>query len=408
MRLPYRLARLAMLGVLAGSCNSADRSADSSAAQIPSLEPDVEIGLVEGDSAYLFGDIVSVAVDGSGRMYVGDRIGATVRAYDGSGRHLKRIAREGRGPGEIYGWPADVTVTPDGQVYVRDGSRITVFVPSEPGGIADSVAAVWTLPGYGNLSSTRSRISRSGEYLYPSYLFLNDVPPRYFYLPFRDGVPTGDTLEVPTYDGLKGLRRASYQVSANSGRLLTGLSHVPFAPLPVWDVTSAGTLLSSDGNTYAFIETDLRGDTLRTITGPEGSDIEIPAPERADSAHALAERLDTLPVPIDDVIGLGDGVREQRLPTRLPPLIGLYVSTDGSIWVERWPGEGHGQSRFYDHLDPDGRLITQIELRAPLSRDPPPFFGTDHVVGVVVDPETGVERIVRFNLSSQPARPIPG
>ena len=45
-------------------------------------KPDLTIGLIEGDSAYLFGDIRSVAVDTAGRIYVGDRIGANIRVYD--------------------------------------------------------------------------------------------------------------------------------------------------------------------------------------------------------------------------------------------------------------------------------------------------------------------------------------
>lgn len=208
--------------------------------------------------------------------------------------------------------------------------------------------------------------------------------PRFFYLPFRAGRPTGDTLEVPPYPGLTGRRTAYYRIGAD-GAMLEGLSHVPFAPLPVWDVMHAGTILSSSGREYTFIETDTEGDTLRVITGPTREPVEIPAGERADSARALDIRLDSVPVPLDQVIGLGEGIRERRLPTTLPPLIGIHVATDGSIWVEKWPPEGQAGSRFYDVLDADGRLRTRVMLRAPLTRDPPPFFGARYVVGVVRD-----------------------
>ena len=165
------------------------------------IEPDLSIGIVEGDSAYLFGAIVSVASDSAGHIYVGDRIGATIRAYDESGRFLKRIARDGQGPGEIDRWPADIALGAGGTIYVRDASRITIFSPREPAGVADSVAAVWPLPSLGNLSSTRGRVDIAGNYLYPGYLFRPDQPPRIFYLPVRDGSPTGDTLDVPPYPG---------------------------------------------------------------------------------------------------------------------------------------------------------------------------------------------------------------
>jgi len=386
---------------LASGCSGTGDSPGGSPLESTIFDPDVTIGLIEGDSVYLFGDIWSVAVDIVGRVYVGDRIGATVRAYDGSGQYLKRIARGGGGPGEISGWPADITTSSDGRLYVRDGLRITVFAPNEPGGVADSVEAAWPLPGYGNLSSTRSRVGQAGVYYYPNYLFRDEELPRFFYLPFRDGVPTGDTLEVPPYPGLSGRRRASYRIGPGSGRLLDGLSHVPFAPLPAWDVTHAGTILSSDGARYELIETAQGGDTVRVIEGPAGGLVEIPGAERADSARALDARLDTLPVPIDDVLGLGEGVRERRLPTTLPPILGIHVAADRSIWVERWPAEGEGQSRFFDILDEDGRFRARVVLRAPLARDPAPFFGARYVVGVVTDSETGVERVVRFTITGE-------
>jgi hypothetical protein len=398
----FRRSLVAFLSLLPLSlgvgCGETDDTPDRPSVEAIILEPELTVGLVEGDSVYLFGDIRTVAVDTSGRIYVGDRIGATVRAYDEFGRYLMRIAREGEGPGEISGWPADITTGPDDKLYLRDGTRITTFAPREPGGIADSVAATWPLPGYGNLSSTRSRVGESGEYYYPNYLFRTDEHPRFFYLPFRGGALTEDTLEVPPYRGLSTRRRAFYRTGPGGGRLLDGLSHVPFAPVPVWDMTPAGTILSSDGAENELIESSMDGDTIRVIRIPVGGSGAIPVGEREDSARALQDRLDSIPVAIDEVLGMGEGVREGRLPVNLPPVLGLYVGADGSIWVERWPAEGEGDSRTFDILEMDGSFRARVVLRAPLSRDPPPFFGSRYVVGVVTDPETGVQRVVRFSI----------
>jgi hypothetical protein len=380
------------------SCGRGENRGAADARSAIEIEPDITIGLEDGDSAYLFGDIVSVAVDEVGRTYVGDRIGATIRIYDGGGQYIKRIARAGGGPGEIYGWPADITLGPDGRIYVRDGSRVTIFAPTAPGGVADSVAEMWSLPGYGNLSSTRSRVGDDGTYLYPGALSLADELPRFFYLPFQNGVPTGDTLELPGYPGIAGRRRALYRLGKTDGRLVDGLSHVPFAALPAWDVTRAGTILSSSGRDDRIIETGVGGDTIRAIEAPAVKQTAIPPRERLDSARALDERLDSLPVPVEQVVGLGEGVRERRLPATLPPIVEIHVASDGSIWVERWPPEGKGQARLHDVLDVDGRFRTRIVLLAALASDPPPYFGAKHVVGVIRDPETGVERVVRFTL----------
>lgn len=394
-----------VLSVVAG-CDRAGDASGSTAVDRLLIRPDFTIGLVDGDSAYLFGDVVSVAVDEDGTVYVGDRIGALVRAYDPDGRYLAQIARAGEGPGEIYGWPADITAGPDGRLWVRDGSRITVFAKSVGSEVPDSVAALWPLPGYGNLSSTRSRVGQSGDYYYPNYLFRDEELPRFLYLPFAGGEPTGDTLEVPPYPGLAGQRTASYRTGPGGGRMLEGLNHVPFAPLPAWDVTRAGTILSSTGAEYVLIETDMNGDTLRVIQGPAGDRRRIPPAERTDSARALDARLDTLPVPIDQVRGLGPGVRDRQLPETLPPIIGIHVAVDGSIWIETWPPEGRSNSRFFDVLDEEGHLHDRVELTAPVTRDPPPFFGERYVAGVLRDPDTGVERVVRFTIPSDPAMPL--
>ena len=387
-----------ILGLLFACSPAGDAPKEELAYERVVIEPDFIIGLVEGDSAYLFGDIRSVAVDTAGRVYVGDRIGANIRVYDAAGRFIKRIAREGRGPGEIYGWPADMTFAPDGMLYVRDGAGITVFGPARPGEIADSVAATWLLPDYGNLASTRSRVADSGEYYYPGYLFRPDELPRYFYLPFHESTPTGDTLEVPAYRQLASRRRAMYRLGATDGRLLDGLSHVPFAAAPAWDVTRSGTIISSDATRYELIETNMNGDTIRVIRGPARTARPIPAAEKLDSARALAARIDSLPVPLDRVIGLGEGVREQRLPETLPVLIAIHIATDDAIWVEQWSPQGQGDRRFYDVIGPDGQLRGRVVLDAALMNDPPPFFGARYIAGVVTDPLTGVEKVVRFTI----------
>ena len=383
------------------ACGPGDDAATSAGTGALVIEPDLTIGLVEGDAAYLFGDIGAVAVDTVGRVYVGDRSGSTIRAYDETGRYIKHIARRGGGPGEISDIPADIAATGHSTIYVRDGSRITVFAPSRSGEVADSVTALWPTPGLGNLTPTRSRVGADGEhYYYPSGRYGRDQLPRFFYHVLDNGVVTNDTLEVPPYPGLAARRPAMYRLGRDA-LLLPGLSHVPFAPLPAWDVTPAGTLLSSAATRYALIETDVNDDTVRVIEGPGGTLREIPAAEAADSARALDARLDSLRVPIDEVQGVGEGVRERRLPAELPALIGIHVATNGTIWVEQWPPEGQGQSRFYDVFDVNGQFTSSVVLRAALNRDPPAFFGSHFLAGVTTDSATGVERVVRFSIPDQ-------
>jgi len=367
------------------------------------LDPVALIGRVEGDPAYMFGDIRSVAVDDSGNVYVGDRIETSVRAYSADGTYIERVAREGHGPGEITGWPSNLTFGPGGRLYTRDATRITVFAPSGRTGLADSVATDWLVPGYGNLTSQRSRVGDDGAYYYPDGAYYVDRPSRFFYQVFRAGKRTADTLEVPHYDGAEARHTAFVRLGPRDGRMVQGLSHVPFAPIPTWDVTQRGTVLSTDGASGRLLETDLHGDTVRVLT-PDGVEPRRIQPgERTDSLKALEARIDSLPVTLDKVVNLGRNAADRRLPELVPAIVSLRIATGGRIWVERWPAPGTGRTRSYDVYDATGAHLASITLRAPLVTDPPPFFGRNDVVGVTTDPETGSNFVTVFELPELPS-----
>lgn len=362
------------------------------------LDPSVVIGEIEGDPAYLFGDVRAVAVDDGGRIYVGDRIGASIRAYSASGKFIAQLAREGQGPGEIEGWPADMTFGPDGNLYVRDASRVIVFASSAAADVPDSVASTWRVPGYGNLTYSRSRVGDDHTYYYPNGSFRIGERPRFFYQLFRGRDVLGDTLEVPFHEGMEGQRTAFYRLGPSGGRMVHGLSRVPFAAVPTWDVSHAGTILSSDGLGAALVETGLAGDTLRIMRLDSAAPRLVPPRERADSLKALNARIDSLPVPLDQVINLGKDVADRRLPEILPAVVAVHIAAGGLVWVERWPPEGAGDSRVYDVFEATGEHRASVTLRAPLVAEPLPFFGRRAVVGVVRDAVTDVDRVVGFSL----------
>ena len=362
------------------------------------LDPVLTIGLDAGDSNYLFGAITSVTADADGRIYVGDRIGTTVRVFDAAGAFVRQLAGPGQGPGELSGRPIDIMVGHDDRLYMRDGTRITVFERRVGGPVPDFVASdTWRSPA-GNNSPSRRRLSRGGRYYDPGGRWTRNEHPRFYFRLFHEGVLSGDTLEVPPYAGLVAHRPALLRLGSGPDALmLPGLSKVPFSAVPVWAVTLDGTLLSSDGASSTLFETDLAGDTLRMIRLPEPRVRTIPPGERADSLRALERRIARVPGRLNQIEGLGLGVEERRLPDVPPAVLGLHIGEDGSIWVERWPPEGQDTFRYYDVLDESGVFVHLVVLRLPITRNPAPWFGQDVIVGVVRDSETEVERVVRFD-----------
>ena len=66
----------------------------------PHIEQLVRIGAVEGEEAYQFHQIYSLAMDAEGILYVGNNQTGSVRVFRPDGSFVREFGRKGRGPGE--------------------------------------------------------------------------------------------------------------------------------------------------------------------------------------------------------------------------------------------------------------------------------------------------------------------
>ncbi len=358
---------------------------------------DLEIGGDEGRPEMLFGTILGLELDGAGRMFVSDVQDVSVRVFGEGPTLLGRIGREGDGPGE-YRFPGGLVFGPDGTLHLRDAERINLYAARTAGGIADSAATSWPIPFYSNyLGADWSRIGPDGAFYYPHYHFPIDGPPSFFYVLFRNGVVSADTIRVPAYANLGTRQAGSVRLTANSGRMVTWASAAPFEAKPTWDLTAEGTIISSDAIRYTIYETDLRGDTIRIIERAV-MPVPVPAAERRDSMAALQQRIDSLGVPLDRVQGLAEGIRTGRLPETLPALLSVHAARDGRLWVRRWPHAP--DTSVFDVFDRIGVHLGTVIIPAVLETQPPPLITDDTLIGVVRDPLTDVQRIVRFRFTT--------
>ncbi|MDE2677447.1 MAG: 6-bladed beta-propeller [Gemmatimonadota bacterium] len=343
--------------------------------------------------------VTSVAADQEGLVYVADGTPPSVRVFSSDGEFLAWIGRRGEGPGEFSWEPVDILATADGRLIVK-ADRITTFSASADSEYPDSVADTWRFPGYFSTQYWRARFV-DGVYYYPHYDNWADSTDHYYLKFGPTGQLVGDTARVPALGGLSRQRSSYYRVGASGGRMVYGLNIAPFAPRADWDMTQRGTIIVGDGETYQLQEFDQDGQLLRTIDGPEVERRAVPRAEYADSMRAVEARIDSLPVPLDDVFSVAPEIRRGELPDSLPGYLSLHVGASDRIWVERWPAEGMASSRFYDVLEYDGRYAGTVVAPVPLLSDPPPFFGEDTIVGVVIDPTTEVHRVVvlRFSLA---------
>lgn len=79
---------------------------------------DLTIGRADGDERYLFGQILGIALDARGRIYVSDANFGSVRAYGSSGEFLFRLGRIGDGPLEYRRHPDSIAILPDERLWI--------------------------------------------------------------------------------------------------------------------------------------------------------------------------------------------------------------------------------------------------------------------------------------------------
>lgn len=124
----YRPALLAVLALLAAACSPADE--DSKETWRVSPEPELAIGQITGDDAYLFDTVESARFLPEGRILVADQGKSVLRIYGPEGGFRKEFGSPGEGPGEFL--RIDGTwLLPGGRISVWDpkNRRITTFGP---------------------------------------------------------------------------------------------------------------------------------------------------------------------------------------------------------------------------------------------------------------------------------------
>jgi len=87
--------------------------------------PELAIGLVEGDEAYLFGEIAGIVRLDDGQIAVADGQIRRIRFYDETGRYLRTRGGPGDGPGE-FGSLSELWSCGPGRIYAWDRGRTRV------------------------------------------------------------------------------------------------------------------------------------------------------------------------------------------------------------------------------------------------------------------------------------------
>jgi hypothetical protein len=359
-------------------------------------EPSLEIGVREGDQAYLFSGIVGTATLSDGRLAVleGRTASKELRFFSADGTHQSTSGGDGEGPGEFRS-PAELVRLPGDTLVVRDG---TVSFPAvDLFNVNGSfLRRIQPIPDLIPLSAPDGDIPP--EVIHAGSLLSDgSVLIRTFFTSVETDPPPG--LFRESY-GLLRVRRSRTQVMVDSIGLFSGIEffttnvgqglfpyRTPFGPTPIYGSSQDRIYVveSFSGEVKGF---DYEGD-LREIFRPS-----IPASVILEEDYEREkERSINFDPSYDNRPIVERLFREIPHRTEGPAVGGLTVDLDGNLWLELYsPREGLG--RKWIVLAPDGSPRARVQGPARFT----PFeIGSDFLLGVWTD-EMEIPYVRRYPL----------
>lgn len=325
--------------------------------------------------------VSAIAVGRDGTMTVWQPEDMQLRRFDRQGRPLATIGRRGSGPDEFamlgpHGWLGDTLwiadprnrrtmfIGPRHRVHRsapwpatgRDGTMLDLFAITARGEmIVRAASRGTTSEGFPLLR--RGSDGRAGL----AVAYVPDGPPAACLRPWRSGRTQGESL-------------------------------VPFCGRPFWDIAKDGSRIvmatqdpiaaSRGAPQYRIVVLDATGDTLVARRFRETSRL-IPR-DVLDSAVARRARG---PRPTLTLATLRGGI----LPVAYPPVVGLLLGRDGTIWVGLRSDDARPR---WTVLGADGTPLARIVL-PPRAR----LVAAERSTLWVIEPDPdGVHDIVRYHV----------
>ncbi len=328
--------------------------------------PAVNIGEVEGDSAYQLFRVVGVARLADGRIAVLNAGSHNLRFFDAAGKHLRTVGRRGRGPGE-FELPSALLHLPHDTLSVWDRSQNRITIVSPTGEIIRTAR----LEGVGDATNEILGVFADRSVLIS--LLRLDVPESGFKLwtatlaAFAMDGTTADTVGTFPWREIGILYREEGIIGSRT-----------FAPRSTVAVHGERFWFGS-GNEPAVEVRDRRG-ALRGIIRWDAGDRTIGSGDAAAYFEATSpsappeRRIAFASIPVMD---------------HYPAHGRLVADAAGNLWVERYPRPKSTEPTPWLVLDPEGAVIARANIPADFRVLE---IGDDFVIGVRRDAE-GVERV---------------
>lgn len=365
-------------------------------------ERSYSVGGLDSPESAQFESVGEVAFDGAGNLHVLDSSGHRVVVVNERGQVVRRLGREGQGPGE-FSAPGTMAVFQDGSLVVYDRLRRSLSM-------------------FGSSGELRFDVAAPAEEGHPGVLH-----------PLPDG-RIAASVQILIHDGVPHIRTAARTtptsrrrivVIAEDGRSASRVAEPHLAPsdvlvrgrtVPIAFQPSFSSAVTRDGSIVFADSTDWEVHLLR----PDGRSIVLRRPlaprnvTDADRDRERARRLAQLESPNPRVTGASFGgapdmraaverererIRDMRFASVIPVMAGLAVDGDDRIWVQR-TGTPVGSDGPIDVITAAGEYVGTI---AP-GQSMPDAFGPDGRVAFVRTDELGVQRVEVGRVALRPLR----
>jgi hypothetical protein len=369
-------ACLVLAGTISG-CQRDARSPDAEPVRRLEYRIDQPIGQNLNDEQTSFGRITGLALNQGGQLFVADYQAAHVVVFDDRGNFLRRIGRQGAGPGELQN-PCCLAFDEQDRLWVRDGlnRRYSVYEIRD-----SSVTFVM------QVRMAHTDVNRFAATTFEQSNLVIDVgmravpdgtPSTHRFTLAQDGNVERDlTIPEPPAESIAAKK---FLVKRGDASLVFFL-YQPYGALPLLAHGPHGEWAHAISNRYAIDWRRADGTLIRHLSDrlTEGPALSAAEQQRAE------ERLLRDRQRIDQDPGFG-------VPSHKPPLSRLYFDRIGRLWVELSVADGAPrQAHIHDR---EGRRVAVAEWPTAIDLS----YGVvraDTVWGVATD-SLDVQTVVRL------------
>lgn len=316
---------------LAAACGNGGPGPSDGEAPADTLEVAVvdTVGVMMGDSAYVFGNITDASLSDDGMLYVLDGLRCRLGIYSSEGEHIEFVGRKGSGPGE-YQYPRSFALMDDGSIAVCDwgGISVTHLTPQFE---VDTV-----LTGYRHIAPDRIAPMPDGGYVGMSLTHR-----------VEDGGPAGENF-VARFGRSEEPEVVYCSYPMRFTQAPDGDLNVHTAAL-TWDTGPDGSVWTAavSDSIWAFTGYTASGDTITTVSRPWEK------AEKTEEELAEGYEHESLSTSTESGNEVRRDRRYQGIPRFHNAITDIAVDGQGRIWV----ASGHTEVPTFDVYDPRGQRL---------------------------------------------------